>query len=304
MGSKLLMMLQYRIQRKRESNCCVLYGKKGAGKSYLALRMATLLDPNFTLDHVVFSSKQFFEIVDKLKPGSVIIYDEVGVGASNRDSQTRSNKNLSAIFQTVRPRAITVLCTTPSFGLIDPQVRNMMDFAIEVLGHQRGITKFKFKVVVPDPSSATPRMPFLVFNGEDGRPVKYLSWTAKQPEPHLAKRYEKRRDAYLSGIISDANNTEKTGIRYRDGVPSKNKRVPADINKYRDMVLVSPDDYKNENGAYDTALIQSKLNIGQRSAGLVARLLKSKSDSTNTHAPLSLHTSSFIDNHKEDENHD
>jgi len=60
--------------------CCV--GPPGSGKSFAMMRIAEILDPEFNIDRVVFSSEQFRQLLNSgtLKPGSFIVWDEAGVG--------------------------------------------------------------------------------------------------------------------------------------------------------------------------------------------------------------------------------
>ena len=273
--SRLIYLLKYRMHTKQESNCIVLYGPKGKGKTFLALKLATVLDPKFTLDRVVFSSKDLFAMLKKGVPaGSVIVYDELAVGASSRDSQTRSNKSLGSIFQTIRPRAITILATCVAFGMVDAGVRNLMDFAIEVKGHSRGITNFKFFHIVPRINKPIPMMQHLIYNDEHGKPVKYINWTAKVADPVLTSAYKEKRDKYLDGLINDAFNTEESGVRYRDGVPIDiKKNIRIDIKKVAAEIEACPVSLKDENGKWDSTLARSELTYGKNTIAQAINLL-------------------------------
>jgi len=281
--SKLIHLLQYRMHRKKESNCIILFGKKGVGKSFLALRCAELLDKSFSLDRVCFSPKQFFALVKKVPEGACIIYDEIGIGTNARDAQTRSNKNMSFIAQMIRSKCITVLFTTISWGLVDAQVRNLMDFAIHVQGHDDQTTDFKFHVIEPRLNNPLPIMPHLVYNDANGRPVKYISWTAKKASDSLTEPYKAMREKYFDSVIDDADNTETTGERYRFGERTVKPKPKMDIALLAEKVNANPSAFKNAKGQFDAALIQPGLGIGQRASAVLVRYMKAKGNSESTH---------------------
>lgn len=51
-------------------------GREGSGKTTLSSQCLAYLDPNFDLSRVCFTLEQVKELVDKLPPGSSILYDE------------------------------------------------------------------------------------------------------------------------------------------------------------------------------------------------------------------------------------
>jgi len=223
--SHLLALLKHRMNKKR-SNCILVHGKKGKGKSYLSLRLCELLDKDFSIDKVCFSAEDFTKLINtKLKPGSCVVYDEVGVGTNSRDSQTRQNKNMSFIAQTIRPYAITVFFTTISRGLVDCQVINLMDYEIRAEGYDAldETSTFKFFVVEPSQVGNDPLKKHLVFASE-GKPVKHVSWTCSIPEYELRTTYDKLRDKYMTDLFAaSAENTKK-----------KEKRKDTAAERYKD----------------------------------------------------------------------
>jgi len=284
--SKIIQKLLYRMNDRMESNCIILFGKKGSGKSFLALRFAYLLDPNFTLERVCFSPKQFFALIKKVPKGACIIYDEIGVGAGARDAQTRSNKNMSFIAQMIRSKCVTVLFTTISWGLVDAQVRNLMDFAIHVLGHKEGLTNFQFLAIEPRLNNPKPMMQHLVYNDENGRPVKYVDWVTKKAPDSLTEPYKVMREKYFDTIIDDAYKTEDTGDRYRDGERVKKLKKKIDLSMLVEQVRAAPEHYKNAKGKYDAALIQVGLDVGQTTSTRVVRYLKASTNEENARMTL------------------
>jgi hypothetical protein len=235
------------------------------------MRFGEILDPNFSIDHVCFSPEQFFALLRTNLPiGSVVLYDEAGVGSNSRDALTKTNKHMSFIAQTIRTLRITVIFTAPSWGLIDGQVRNLMDYAIEVIGHDKadGITRFKFFVIEPS-DKETPYRKHLVFDDEYGAPVKYMSWTLKAPSKTLTDQYEPVRNSYTKIMVSDADDTIKTGQDVRFGNKKKVKERP-NLIEIAKQVVNDPSFYVN--GKLQQAIIADRYKMGLRNVEQIFKL--------------------------------
>ena len=98
-----------------------------SGKSYCALSMAKQLDKRFTMDNVVFTPEELMNLVesDKLKKGSVIVWDEAGVGISHRSWQSQTNKLINYLLQTFRHRNFILIFTSPHLDFIDASTRKL-----------------------------------------------------------------------------------------------------------------------------------------------------------------------------------
>jgi hypothetical protein len=263
--SFLIRTLRYRNHEQRQSTCILVYGKKGKGKSWLVLRLGEILDPKFGIDHVCFSPQQFFALLKTgLPTGSCVLYDEAGVGSNSRDALTKTNKHMSFIAQTIRTLKITVFFTAPSWGLIDGQVRNLMDYAIEVMGHDTvlGISKFKFFSIDPSDKEA-PYRKHLVFNDESGRPIKYVSWSVKTASRELTDQYEPVRSAHTSTMVSDADETMASGQDVRFGRKKKIKERPI-VTEVAKKLKTDTDCIVN--GKINPVLVQEKYKIGMNSS--------------------------------------
>src|SRR5437899_8875672 len=54
------------------------------GKTYSAIRIGELLDPNFTIDNVGFDTSWYLQQADKSERGAVLVLDEPNRAAGNR----------------------------------------------------------------------------------------------------------------------------------------------------------------------------------------------------------------------------
>src|SRR3990167_10403204 len=79
----------------------VIVGKTGSGKSYSGLTLAKAFDAKFDKKQIAFKPKNFMEVINStLPPGSVIMWEEAGVGYASRKWQSETNLVLGYLFQT------------------------------------------------------------------------------------------------------------------------------------------------------------------------------------------------------------
>ena len=284
MTSKLISHLKHRTDKQGMSNLIIIIGKKGSGKSYLSLRLGEIIEGSgFNMAHVCFSLKQLFELLTsgKYKPGDVVILEEIGIAANARDAMTRMNKHLSFVAQAIRPARINLLVNTISWGLIDNQVRNMADYRIEVIGHDvlTGLTDFKFLKISPRQDNAEPYKEHLIFNDENGRPVKYISWTIHKPSGKLAEEYENKRMEYLKQIYADGAASSLGNV----AIGKKTvKELQPTLGELAERVLTFKDNYMI-NDKLSSALVAEKFGLGINKAASVVAIAKQRWQ--NLHTP-------------------
>lgn len=133
------------VNEKDQNFLMIVIGKPGSGKSWSSLKMAEKLDPNFTIQNVVFSTEEFIQrVASNPDKGSVIIYDEVGAGAGSRRSMTKKNQIFSDVMQTFRHQNLIVFFTAPSARMVDRHVK----MVAHAQGTARGTTTLPNGTVV------------------------------------------------------------------------------------------------------------------------------------------------------------
>ena len=90
------------VYKKNKNAGIIVIGQTGSGKSFVALKIAQDLDPNFTVqERVVYTASDFLSLLahGNLPRGSVIIFDEVAhdEGADSRSSLSQNNKIMSYV---------------------------------------------------------------------------------------------------------------------------------------------------------------------------------------------------------------
>jgi hypothetical protein len=127
---------------------CIFTGGTGTGKTYDAISFAHDIDPNFDASRIVFTATDFIKISRSgLRPGSVIIWDEAGVGISAREWFSIQNKVISYVLETFRRDNLILIMTTPHMKFIDTKVRALLHGYCETIdptihGSQFGWVKY------------------------------------------------------------------------------------------------------------------------------------------------------------------
>jgi ssDNA-binding Zn-finger/Zn-ribbon topoisomerase 1 len=180
---------------KEERNCTIFVeGKGGKGKSYVALKIAHELDPEFKAsnlhERLAFTPEDFMNILinSPLKHGSVVIFDDVGVGLGARDWYNFVNKSIGYIMQTFRYRNLVTIFTHQKHREVDIQVRTRADFLIWCESKLKNLKLNKVKIYeVVDFPGGTSVNQFLRL--KKGLAIQYF-YLKLVDDPELLQRYE------------------------------------------------------------------------------------------------------------------
>ena len=144
-----------------QHDTAIIVGDKGSGKSWAAIRIAYEVsvevakikggkpDDYFTFENIAIITKD--EVLRVLKTRmnqySVVIFDDIGVGWSNRDFATKFNKVMNGIYQTFRTRNVFLIMTVPDPTYIDKLPRLMLHYQMEVVDSyfHKGFVEVKVK---------------------------------------------------------------------------------------------------------------------------------------------------------------
>ena len=115
--------VRYRVLEKDFDFVTIIDGREGSGKSVLAQQVGAYLDPNFSLNNIVFTSEQFIaKIKDpKVKKGSCIILDEAFNAINSRASMSEVNRSMGAVATEMRQKNLFIIIVLPSFFDLDKQ---------------------------------------------------------------------------------------------------------------------------------------------------------------------------------------
>src|SRR5213594_1001672 len=133
---------RFQVKKRLESGRNIwggVTGELGSGKTYWAMRVCEEFDPGFSVDRVIFSSKDFIQTVQKLESGSWVLYDEPGVTMSHRAWMSEANRIVTWFLQSSRYRRVNALFCLPALPLMDIAARTILSFQALIL--DRGIAR-------------------------------------------------------------------------------------------------------------------------------------------------------------------
>ncbi len=275
---------RWTTEQKRNFLCAVV-GPTGSGKTYAALSLAHRLDPNFDVENIAFEPAEFINLVKDSKSGSVIIFDEAGVGYSSREFFSITNRALGYITQSFRFKRYVVFFTMPNLNFLDVTARKLLHFYIELsntsVSRKEKVTRFKGMVIHSPPR----KFSWLHGNDDimfiyprtkiDGKIKKITRFIISAPPLDLQKRYEAKRkqwanDYYekLSKIARKLDIDKNTKIMDEK---DKLKQVEKYIERIKSRSYAFVKEYKGKK-IVDASMVRFLFNLNMAEANLVKRL--------------------------------
>jgi len=190
----LLQWIRNRIKKNR--NLIALFiGDTGSGKSLSSIRLAERVDPNFSADRIVFTVKDFLDLVNSgLPAGSVIVFDDAGLGINARLWQEMSARVFGMLTQGFRYKQILTFITVPDETFIERQSRKLVHIRFESTDVQ-GLMKMK---LLPrntfDPEHPLGKFP-RIHRGISEIIVKMVKFHL--PSDDLREKYEIKKKEYM-----------------------------------------------------------------------------------------------------------
>jgi len=249
-----------------------IVGETGSGKSLAALRIAEAIDPNFTVDQVAFSVRQFMELVtdDSLGRGSIIVFEEASVEASSQDWHSKSNRVLRNVLDTWRHQNRGAIFTLPAFGQLDAGARGRMSALIQMhaLNQEAGFSVAKYKRCQQDSDTGKIYKKYL---RKDGKKYKYLK--LRKPSQELLEAYEERKEKYTNEL-----NERLLAELIEEEEAAEEERNETDPRDVADEILSESriDQYVSSNNGQeylDRDLIELDFDIGDSKSRKVKKLL-------------------------------
>lgn len=173
-------------------------GKPGRGKTVAALSTALALDPEFTVDKIVFTANQFKKAIDESKQFSWIVWDEPNKGLSHQDWYSEMNKAVTRFLQTSRFHLKNVLFALPKLDLMAKSARPVLLFEGVFWTHKLA----SIYELEPNHFGSTPEL-YKNFLGEA---------EFKLPPRELWKAYENKREEWHKKEFPDETFTEESGL--------------------------------------------------------------------------------------------
>jgi len=113
-----------------KSSVAAVVGRPGSGKSYLALRLAEMFDPNFDVDkQVLFCREDILDVMSgkvEVKQKQCIILDESHIAIGSRNWAASEQKSIVELLATIRHLGLLVFIIVLHPTQLDSQVRNFL----------------------------------------------------------------------------------------------------------------------------------------------------------------------------------
>jgi hypothetical protein len=125
------------IKTEMGSLVMVVTAKPGKGKTYIALRLAQILDPRFNpREQIVYDTKQMLNAISEtspLKRGQVLLVDEAQFSMSSRSWSDQLQKDLMENLQAVRSKGLIIIIVALGVDLLDIILRkHIINFRLHV----------------------------------------------------------------------------------------------------------------------------------------------------------------------------
>lgn len=265
MNNLIIDSIKYRINVLNRNWLGIICGESGSGKSYSALKLSELIDPEFNIDRVIFTPEEFFEILNsgKLHKGNALIWDEVGVGLPAREFYTITNKDVNYILQSFRKDNLAVIFTTPGISFVDVQARRLFHALIETLFilYDENCVVAKYLEIQYNPRYDKIYMKYPRIEN-NGRIITIKTLNIGKPSEKLADAYEEKAKEYKDRLKKEKQKEILFEKRRKGG-----KRINTD-----EMVEEVESNLKRFQTEYrgrifiDPYLIMEKFNVGYDSA--------------------------------------
>jgi ABC-type glutathione transport system ATPase component len=206
-------------------------GETGSGKSYGAMHVAEMIDPDFPKDasRVYFSIESMIDDIENesITQGDCVILDETGVSFSNKKWFSQENRNFGWLLQAVRCKNFAIIFCLPSLSFMDKTGRLLMHTIVQT----RHVDRMK-KVVVAVwkntrwndiNNTMYYQFPRIKVNGKT---VRVNVMHIHKPSEELIKNYEVKKKAFVDNLLTQAKanikRSKEPKVKRPVGRPRKN----------------------------------------------------------------------------------
>ena len=225
---KIAAFIQRRLHIQNQNAVLLISGGNGSGKSMAAIAIAREVDRDFNIDNICFSAEEYFTLLDsgKLKRGSAVVLDELGVWADNRVFMSPLNRLLAQTSQTIRHRNLCTIATVPSLGWIDKKIRNLVQLYVEMMGVNLTINKSVGKIFRLQTNFRTGDVYFHSIKDRSGLiPYKIRTIRFVMPPASIVEQYERKKTAFTTALFREGKK-----------VASAKERVVQPRQSYQDII--------------------------------------------------------------------
>lgn len=215
----------HRRVEKNKNFLCVVYGETGSGKSWSCLSIGEEADKEFNVDHVVFRFKELLDLIksDKLKKGSVIVWEEAGIDINNRTWQSLTNRLINYLMQTFRYKCFILLFNVPYSDFIDSATRKLFHAEFQTTGIDRSKNQVKLKCKLLQYNSERSKFyrKYLRVKA-NGHLSPLVEWRVNKPSDALIALYNQKKEDFNNKLqksmgeqIDKLENADKVEVKVK-----------------------------------------------------------------------------------------
>ncbi len=264
------------VQNKNFLLACV--GATGSGKSYFGLRLCSEIDPEFNIERVVFDAESLMKLLNSgtLHKGSAILWDETGVGLSNRTWFSVSNRVINYVLQTFRQDNLMMVFTVPDISFIDNATRKLFHALVETqrIDYANNVCYVKYLEIQTNTRIGKTYYKYPRFI-ENGKKKTITTLRIHKPSVKLVHEYEKRKKIWRDDL---GNSVLKT----LQGEKLKTIQIKqVNLIDIVEKIKQNPERFKrtyNKRTFYDIGLIMSTFSLGRARAEAVRGILAKEGD--------------------------
>lgn len=202
----------------------VITGPTGSGKSYSALTIAKMIDPDFTAENICFKTREFMQLINgrvkKLKKGSVILWDEMQVEMASADFQSLQAKSINYILQTFRHRNFILICTTPHFHFLNAGTRKLFHCRAETVKKDMQKKRIHLKpfLLQTDQERGKIYRKYLRIITKENGIIPHKNMKVAPPPKELVAEYEEKKSKFTKKLNEEieAKLDELEGVKNRE----------------------------------------------------------------------------------------
>ena len=199
------------VRRLEQKKNTVVYivGDLGEGKSYTALKLASLIDDDLNVqEQVIYDARILLETLNRFKnsPKRCIILDETHVTLPAREWQSLANKAVNYVLTTFRQiKAVCLFIVAPQISLIDKVLRALGNYYIVCRRYSNSFVRATIYAIEKDYLDIEKTKIHLIHPkiSYKGKLIKIKGFLLKMPREEIVEEYEKHAVTMKSRILEE-----------------------------------------------------------------------------------------------------
>ena len=207
-----LMFNKYRVGFVM-SICGSPWLKMGTGKSVTAVKIGEVVDPDFSIDKVCMTPREFLNCLDNIeesgKPGQIAVMDEGNISAPSALWYSFTNKAITTTLATFRNLRCAAIVVTPSLSWVDKRIRTLASYwgfsTVSYDSHNKtrryDLRLYKVTTDLPGEKIYFRKLQF--YDNVAKRIIVAKSFRVRAPSKELLAAYEKKATEFKKGVRQD-----------------------------------------------------------------------------------------------------